>query len=196
MLTTCVVLYVLGTIALGLWAARRVKTTADFAQGATSSSIERRYARTSAFRFPLGPDAVAELLFETFLSRPVEAEEQRNAAMMVFGSFIPGSAAGLLFHRHGANYDDLVDIVFTSEPYRNAVVDGAFQRYLGSLAPIDVVVPFAEALQECLGGLPIGPRALRDFPRLIALIKAVAVLRMSRRTLGEDGRLVSKRAVG
>ena len=111
-----------------------LKTTADFAQGASSSSIERRYGRTSAFRFPLAPEGVAERLFEAFLGRPVEAEEQRNAAAMVFGSFIPNSPAGLLFHRHGANYQELIDIVFTSEPYRDAAVDGVFLRYLGRRA--------------------------------------------------------------
>ncbi|MEX1172884.1 MAG: hypothetical protein WEG56_09760, partial [Chloroflexota bacterium] len=43
----------------------------------------------------------------------------------------------------------------------------AFQRYLGALAPIDVVVPFAHALRVGLGDQPAGPRVLRDFPRLL-----------------------------
>ncbi len=103
----------------------------DFHDGASTSSIERRFAMSDGFQFPLGPDAVADLLFEAFLGRPVEPDEQRNAAAMVQGSFIPNSPAGLLFHRHGEDYTALIDIVFTSEPYRDATVDGVFMRYLG-----------------------------------------------------------------
>jgi hypothetical protein len=111
-----------------------LKTTVDFAAGETGASVERRFAVTNGFRFPLGPDAVAGLLFETFLGRPVEPEEQRNASKMVSGSFIPGSPAGLLFHEHGADYGELIDIVFGSEPYRDAAVDRVFLRYLGRRA--------------------------------------------------------------
>jgi hypothetical protein len=110
------------------------KAVGDFAGGATTGSIERRYAATEGFRFPLGPDAVSELLFSAFLDRPVEDDERRNSSAMVLGSFIPGSPAGLLFHQHGADYDDLVGIVFGSEPYRDAAVDRVFVRYLGRRA--------------------------------------------------------------
>lgn len=65
----------------------------------------------------------------------------------------------------------------------------AFQRYLGSLAPIDVVVPFVPALQAFLGTQPGGPRVLRDFPRLLSLIKAVTVLRIAHRNADRRGRL-------
>lgn len=67
----------------------------------------------------------------------------------------------------------------------------AFQRYLGALAPIDVVVPFADALQVCLGNQPAGPRILRDFPRVLSLIKAAAVLRIVHRQQDANGRLVA-----
>lgn len=105
--------------------------SSDFHDGATTSAIERRFAMSDGFQFPLGPDAVADLLFESFLGRPVEADEQRNAAAMVQGSFIPPAPAGLLFHQHGADYSALIDIIFNSEPYRDAAVDGVFMRYLG-----------------------------------------------------------------
>lgn len=65
----------------------------------------------------------------------------------------------------------------------------AYQRYLGSRAPIDVVVPFARELQSCLGSQPGGPRVLRDFPRLLSLIRAVTVLRIVRRSANRRGQL-------
>jgi hypothetical protein len=67
----------------------------------------------------------------------------------------------------------------------------AFQRYLGALAPIDVVVPFAQSIRVALGEHPPGPRILRDFPRLLSLIKAVAVIRIAQRTTDHRGRLVA-----
>ena len=35
-----------------------------------------------------------------------------------------------MFHRHGSNYADLLDIIFTSEVYREALVRRVFERYL------------------------------------------------------------------
>jgi hypothetical protein len=35
-----------------------------------------------------------------------------------------------MFHRHGGNYADLIDIIFDDEVYREAVVAGVFDRYL------------------------------------------------------------------
>jgi hypothetical protein len=67
----------------------------------------------------------------------------------------------------------------------------AFQRYLGFLAPIDVVVPFAHSIRVALGDHLPGPRVLRDFPRLLSLIKAAAVLRIAHRSLDARGRLVA-----
>jgi hypothetical protein len=48
---------------------------------------------------------------------------------MIFGG-LGGGPAGLLFHRHGGTYADLVDIVFDDEIYREAIVAGVFDRYL------------------------------------------------------------------
>ena len=35
-----------------------------------------------------------------------------------------------MFHRHGSDYADLIDIVFDSEVYREAIVRRVFGRYL------------------------------------------------------------------
>jgi hypothetical protein len=56
---------------------------------------------------------------------------------MIVGSLFPGSPAGLLFHRYGSSYADLVDIVFDSEVYREAMVRRVFDRYL-SRSPTSV----------------------------------------------------------
>ncbi|MGO9180778.1 MAG: hypothetical protein ACLQBX_10955 [Candidatus Limnocylindrales bacterium] len=65
----------------------------------------------------------------------------------------------------------------------------AFQRYLQACAPIDVVVPFAKEFSAHLGRASSEPRVLRDFPRLLSLIKAVAVLRVAHRLRDSRGRL-------
>ena len=67
----------------------------------------------------------------------------------------------------------------------------AFQRYLQACAPIDVVVPFAKELSGHIGRGSREPRVLRDFPRLLSLIKAVAVLRIAKRVRSGTGRLVA-----
>ena len=67
----------------------------------------------------------------------------------------------------------------------------AFQRYLQAKAPIDVVVPFAAELSFELGRRPSGPRILRDFPRLLSLIKATAVIRIAARSRDGHGRLLA-----
>jgi hypothetical protein len=136
------------------------QATQEFAAGASTAAMERLFAENSGFQFPLAPEGVADQLFQGFLGRPVEPEEERNAAAMVLGSFIPGTPAGLLFHRHGEAYADLVDIVFTSEPYRESVVDRVFVRYLGRRATGAEVHHFASTLD------PIEPDAR-------ALIEAV-----------------------
>jgi hypothetical protein len=105
---------------------------ADLAAGATTSSIERRFADTNGFQALLGtPEAVGSSLIEVFLGRIPQAEELVNAAAMIRGALAAGAPAGLLYHRHGSNYADLIDIIFTSEIYREAMVTGAFERYLG-----------------------------------------------------------------
>ena len=100
---------------------------------ATTSEIERNYAASAAFRGLSNPTGLASALFESFLGRPAEGEELDNAAAMIIGALLPETPAGLLFHRHGSSYDDLLDIVFESEVYREAAVSGVFLRYLGRL---------------------------------------------------------------
>jgi len=102
----------------------------DLRGGMSTSAIERRYAMaTGYFALSGDPENRARALFVDFLGRPAEGEEIENARAMIFGG-LGTSPAGLLFHRHGANYMDLIDIVFDDEIYREAVVAGAFDRYL------------------------------------------------------------------
>jgi hypothetical protein len=107
------------------------KTKADFMAGTKSSELERRYA--SAFGYFVlagGPEGRVSTLFDDFLSRPAEPDEIENGRSMIFGALFPGSPAGLMFHRHGSSYDDLIDIVFESEVYRESMVRRVFGRYL------------------------------------------------------------------
>ena len=67
----------------------------------------------------------------------------------------------------------------------------AFQGYLQTLAPWDVVVPFADILSEAIGRSIAAPRILRDYQRLLSLLKAVAILRHRHRKRDEKGRLVA-----
>lgn len=115
---------------------RLLASADDLAAGAaTIADIERRYAESQIFRFNAGsPEGVAASLFQSFVGRPAEPEEEKNVRAMFFGTFVEGSPVGLLFHRHGENYAELVDIVFDSEVYRDAAVDGVFLRYLGRSA--------------------------------------------------------------
>jgi len=107
-------------------------SAADLTAGASTSSIERRYADTYGFQFLLGSaEGVATNLVEVFLGRTPQADEIDNAAAMVNGSLTVDSPAGILYHPYGTDYYDLIDIIFTSEVYREAMVTGAFERYLG-----------------------------------------------------------------
>jgi hypothetical protein len=102
----------------------------DLRGGTSTSAVERRYAMATGYFALAGtPENRARALFMDFLGRPAEGEEIENARGMIFGS-IAGGPAGLLFHRHGATYEDLVDIVFDDEIYREAVVAAVFDRYL------------------------------------------------------------------
>jgi hypothetical protein len=104
----------------------------DLADSATTAAIERRYADAAAFyQLADSPQSGAATLFQVFLGRPPGPDELDNAAAMFAGSLLPGAPAGLLFHRHGARYADLVDILFESEIYREAAVRAVFERYLG-----------------------------------------------------------------
>ncbi len=66
----------------------------------------------------------------------------------------------------------------------------AFQAYLQRLAPIDVVVPFAREIAAAVGKVG-ATRVLRDYARLLSLVKAVAILRHRHRGRNADGRLVA-----
>jgi hypothetical protein len=137
--------------------------TDDFVAGSgvVTSDVDRAFADTVAFQFNgTSPDGIATQLFQAFLGRPAEKDEQKNARFMIIGSIIPESPAGLLFHRHGAKYDDLLDIVFTSEVYREAMVGRVFGRYLGRRPTPDELRHFSATLDE-------------DHPDLRPIIRAV-----------------------
>jgi hypothetical protein len=102
----------------------------DLRGGMATGAVERRYAMaTGYFALSGTPENRARALFADFLGRPAEGEEIENARNMIVGG-LGGGPAGLLFHRHGSNYADLIDIVFDDEIYREAVVAGVFERYL------------------------------------------------------------------
>lgn len=108
---------------------RQVKSS--LATSATTADVGRALAASQALTDLSDPDTTVMALFETFVGRAAEAEEQLNGRNMVFGISLAGSPSGLLFHRHGTDYDDLVDIIFESEVYREAQVAQVFDRYLG-----------------------------------------------------------------
>jgi len=132
---------------------------ADLTAGrATTAAVERRFAESTALRGFAAPDALADQLFELFLGRPAEADEQVNVASMIGGAIIPGNPAGLLFHRHGSDYEDLLDILFESEVYREATVSSAFARYLGRRARLAEMAHFAAELDgEAPEGVDLRP---------------------------------------
>jgi hypothetical protein len=96
--------------------------------------------------------------------------------------------------------DDSVQLGAALEAMASLELDGApppdpalraFQAYLQELAPIDVVVPFARQLSSYLRRRPQAPRVLRDYARLLSLIKAVAILRIAHRDRDGAGRIVA-----
>lgn len=104
------------------------------AGGEASIEVDRRIISTLAFQVNGGTaDGIADAMFTSFLGRPAEPEEMRQARAFVLGDSIPNVQA-LLFHQVGNNYADMVDIVLASEPYRDALVDRVFFRYLGRYA--------------------------------------------------------------
>jgi hypothetical protein len=120
---------------------------AELAAGTiTTAEVDRRFAESSALSAFSTPDALADQLFELFLGRPAEADEQANVEAMILGSVVPDSPAGLLFHRHGSNYQDLLDILFESEVYREAAVSAVFSRYLGRSARLSEMAHFSAEL--------------------------------------------------
>ena len=108
-----------------------MKTTADFKAKMPTSDIERRYAAATGYFALAGtPEGRTTALFDDFLSRPAEPDEIENGRAMIFGAIFPNSPAGLMFHRHGSNYADMLDIIFDSEVYRESMVRRVFGRYL------------------------------------------------------------------
>jgi len=104
---------------------------ADLRAGTKTSAIERRYAAANGYFAIVGaPEARTRALFDDFLARAAEPDEIENGRAMIIGAIFPTSPAGLMFHRHGSNYNDLIDIIFSSEVYREAVVRRVFERYL------------------------------------------------------------------
>jgi hypothetical protein len=68
----------------------------------------------------------------------------------------------------------------------------AYQEYLQEMAPWDVVVPFALKIAQHLASQPGETRVVRDFARLLSLVKAVTVLRHPRRGRDHSGRWVAE----
>jgi hypothetical protein len=67
----------------------------------------------------------------------------------------------------------------------------AFQRYLQLKTPITVVVPFARDLAQAIGKSATASRIIRDFTRLISLVKVIAVIRQYQREIDSSGRIVA-----
>ena len=67
----------------------------------------------------------------------------------------------------------------------------AFQGLLQAKAPWDVLVPFADKLAEAISKSPAAPRIMRDFARILSLIKSVCLLRHRHRSKDDKGRLVA-----
>ncbi|HEY5950220.1 MAG TPA: hypothetical protein VIV40_32215 [Kofleriaceae bacterium] len=108
-----------------------MKVTADFEAAMPTSDLERRYASATGYFILAGaPEGRVSALFDDFLSRPAEGDELENGRAMIIGAIFPNAPAGLMFHRHGSNYADMIDIIFDSEVYRESMVRRVFGRYL------------------------------------------------------------------
>lgn len=69
----------------------------------------------------------------------------------------------------------------------------SFQRYLQLKAPISVFVPFAEGLSAALIHQSLStPRILRDYNKLISMVKAVAIIRQFLRKRDDQGRIIAE----
>jgi hypothetical protein len=67
----------------------------------------------------------------------------------------------------------------------------AFQAYLQLSAPIKVAVPFARELGDAMAKVAAAPRILRDFARLVSLIKSTALIRQHHRQIDGRGSIVA-----
>ena len=78
---------------------------------------------------------VEDPVVNAFVIPDLETDTSGFAVMVHTGVFDIGAPddemLGLVFHELGEDYDDLVDIVFRSEVYREAAVRAVFLRYLG-----------------------------------------------------------------
>lgn len=97
-----------------------------------------------------------------------ESEEQHAAALKVIAKQVNG------------------ELQLESDP---ALV--GYQEYLQLLAPWRVVIPFADQLAVAIGKVATKGRIMRDFSRLLSLIKAVTILRHTYRRKLEDGAYVA-----
>src|SRR5579859_7686184 len=113
----------------------------DLAGGKSTSSIERRYAASMVFRYSfVDQKALVDALFNGFLGRKAGADEERNGTIMAF-DVQDQRPKGVLFGKLGGDVAELVDIVFTSEVYRESMVQYAFGRYLGRPpTPVELAV--------------------------------------------------------
>jgi hypothetical protein len=106
-------------------------TASDLHAGVATSVLEKRYAMQGGYFAIAGsPEARITALFDDFLARTPEPDEIENGRALIIGSILPGSPAGLLFHEYGGSYDEMLDIIFASEVYREALVRRVFDRYL------------------------------------------------------------------
>jgi hypothetical protein len=122
-------------------------TAADLRGGMKTSSIEKRYAKAIGYFALAGsPEGRVRSLFDDFLSRPAEPDEIENGRAMIIGAIFPNAPAGLMFHRHGSNYADMLNIVFGSEVYREAIVRRVFERYLARAPRPDELAQFVTTL--------------------------------------------------
>ncbi len=76
-----------------------------------------------------------------------------------------------------------------AQPLDGALV--AFQGYLQLRAPLNVIVPFAGELARAMSKTASAPRILRDFARLLSLIKSAAVIRHHWRRIDKQGRIIA-----
>ncbi len=76
-----------------------------------------------------------------------------------------------------------------SKPLDCALV--SFQAYLQLKVPFKVIVPYAGELAKGMAKMASAPRILRDFARLLSLIKSVAIIRHHWRQTDNEGRLVA-----
>lgn len=124
-------------------------TAADLHGGMKTSTLEKRYAmQTGYFAISGSPEARITALFDDFLARTPEPDEIENGRALIIGSIIPTSPAGVLFHRYGSSYADMLDIVFQSEVYREALVRRVFDRFLARSPKPAELAHFSATLDE------------------------------------------------